>query len=63
MQDKKGGDNFLCKAVILLQYYNFEDKSKDKYPDFKQISFEQWNMITVVYFFPFSPHPITKKAT
>lgn len=47
---KKTGINFLCDAIILPQYFNFEREFKDKYPHFKQLSFEQWNMVTAVYF-------------
>lgn len=47
---KKTGINFLCDAVILPQYFNFERDFKEKYPNFKRIKFEHWNFFTAVYF-------------
>ena len=47
---KKTGINFLCDAIILPQYFNFEREFKEKYPNFKRITFDNWSLFTAVYF-------------
>lgn len=47
---KKTGINFLCDAIILPQYFNFEREFNEKYPSFKRITFDNWSLFTAVYF-------------
>ena len=44
--------NFLCDAIILPQYYNFECEADFKmdFENFKKISYGCWNLFISAYF-------------
>ena len=51
-EPQKTGINFLCDAIILPQYYNFEREAdyKRDFKNFKEIRLECWNIFISTYF-------------